>query len=169
MLWVWLAGVGIVMAFAPAVEAQALPSPSAEWVSLRSDGNEIAARRTALVPYRTLDALTAALQHALPARSQAIRLVRTSPPETTEYVVCVSPEGTLLFGEQVLELDPATRRHVLVRHGVSRGYPPLGHGGPWIWLVELPLSREVNVTLVVRATSRGWPVRSVTIDMGQEP
>jgi len=168
MLWLSLVGIWLVTAFAPAVEAQALPSPTPEWASLQSGGNEITARRTAPVHYRTLAALTAALEQPLPPRSQAIRLVRTSPPETVEYVVCVAPEGTLLFGEQVLALDPRTGRHVLVRRGLTRGYPPLDHGGPWVWLVEFPLSREVNVTLVVRATSAGWPVRNVTIDMGQE-
>lgn len=167
MLWISLVGIWIVTAFAPSVEAQALPSPAAEWVSLRSDGNELSARRTA-VPYRSLEALTAALEHRLPDRSRALRLVRTSPPQTIDYTVCVTSDGTLVLGEQVFGLDRETRRNVPVRHGLTRAYPPLEHVGSWIWLVALPVSREVTVTLVVRATSPGWPVGSVTIDVGQE-
>lgn len=168
MLWSSLAGIWIVTAFVAFAEGQALPSPPTEWMSLRTADNELTARRTAPVVYRSLEALTAALEHRLPERSRAIRVVRTSPPQTIDYTICVTSEGTLVLGEQTFALDQGTRRDALVTHGLSRAYPPLEHVGSWIWLVTLPLSREVTAMLVIRATSPGWPVRSVTIDVSQE-
>lgn len=167
MRWLWRA-FAIVLALASAVEGQALSSPSEDWVRLRSNGNEFSARRTAPVSYRSLDALTAALEHPLQGRSRVIRLVRASPPETIEYTVCVMSDGTLVFGEQTFTLDPATGRHVLIKHGLTRAYPALEYLRRWVWLVELPLSREVTVTLEIRAAGAGWPVRSVTIDVSRD-
>lgn len=141
----------------------------AEHVVLRSDGNELTALRTAPVPYRSLEALVAALDHALPVRSRAIRLVRASPPEIVEYVLCVTREGTLILGEQLFGGDDPARRRVLLRGELTRGYTPLEQDERWTWIVGLPLSREVNVTLEVRATSAGWPVPSVTIDVVGSP
>jgi hypothetical protein len=155
----------VVVAVASLAHGQALPSPPSDGLLLRSEGNELTAWRTAPVVFRSLEALTAALEHPLPSRSRAIRLVRASPPETIEYFACVTPEGTLIFGEEVLALDRATGQARAVRRGLTRAYPPLEYGGHWIWLVELPLSREATVTLEIRATTPSWPVRNVTIDV----
>jgi hypothetical protein len=35
--------------------------------------------------------------------------------------------------------------------------------------LELPVSREMNATLILYATTAGWPVRTMVIDVSQEP
>lgn len=158
---------GVVVLIVPGALAhgQALPSPPADRLSLRSDGNELIAWRTAPVPFRSLAALSAALEHPLPTRSRAIRLVRTTPPESIEYFACVTAEGTLVFGEETVLRDAVAGPHRPARRGLTRAYPGLEYGGYWVWLVEVPLSRDTTITLEIRATTRGWPVRAVTIDL----
>lgn len=146
-------------------DGQGLPTSPTDRVVLRKGGNEFSAWRTAPVSYRNLGALSAALQRPLPVPSRAMQLVRRAPPEVVEYTLCVTGEGTLVLGEQLFQVDEAGGKRVLVRGEIGRAYPPLEHDGPWTWLVELPLSREGRVTLHVRATTAGWPVRSVTIDV----
>jgi hypothetical protein len=45
---------------------------------------------------------------------------------------------------------------------VVRAYPALEGAGAWRWLVEVSVSREMQVALEIRATS-AWPVESVTL------
>jgi len=168
MSWCLFVGIGIMTALPSLAEGQARPATSAEWASLRIDGNELTARRTASVVYRSLEALTAALERRLPEPSRAIRLVRASPPQTIDYTLCVTPEGTLVLAQQMFGMDPQTLRPVPVSHGLTRAYPPLEHTGSWMWLVALPVNREVTATLIVRSTTAGWPVRSVTIDLSED-
>lgn len=163
--------IGFVMSasFAQPAEGQGLPTSTGDRVVLRSEGNELTAWRTVPVPFRSLAALSAALERPLPGPSRAVRLVRTAPPGVVEYTLCVTPEGTLVLGEQLFELDKPGGRRVLVRGELGRGHMPLEQSGPWTWLVGVPLSREAQVTLHVRAGNAGWPVRSVTIDIVGAP
>jgi hypothetical protein len=165
MWWLAVIGFSLFVSFARPADGQRLPTSTTDRVVLRSDGNELTAMRTAPVSYRSLAALSGALLHPLPVPSRVLRLVRTAPPEVVEYTLCVTREGTLVFGEQRFEVEAPGRQRVLVRGELGRGYTPLEQDGPWTWLVGLPLSREVQVTLHVRATTSGWPVRSVTIDV----
>ena len=162
-------GFVIFSSLARPADGQGVPAPPTDRVVLRSAGNELTAWRTAPVSYRSLEALSAALQHPFPVPARVLRLVRSAPPEVIEYTLCVTRDGTLVFGEQLFEVGAADRRRVLVRGELGRGYRPLEHDGPWTWIVGLPLSREVQVTLQVRATVPGWPVRSVTIGVVGAP
>ena len=168
-MWWWGLLSTVVTLVAAEASGQALPSPPTDRAYVASDGNELSVRRNVPVPYRTLEALNAALAHPFPASARAIRLVRAAPPEVIEYALCVTGDGTLILGEQVFAGDVAKGRNVLVRGGITRGYPPLGRPGPWVWLLELPVSREMNATLILYATTAGWPVRTMLIAVSQEP
>jgi len=168
MCW-WLLLSTVFTLVAAEASGQALPSPATDRVYVKSDGNELSVRRNVPVPYRTLEALNGALEHPFPASARAIRLVRAAPPEVIDYALCVTGDGTLILGEQVFAVDVAKGRNVFVRGGATRGYPPLGRPGPWVWLLELPVSREMNATLILYATTAGWPVRAMVIDVSQEP
>ena len=154
---------------APGASGQTLPDPLRDSAYLKSDGNELIVLRNAPVSYRTLEALNASIERPFPASSRVIRLVRAAPPEVIDYVVCVTADGTLILGEQVFAVDAAQGPNVFVRGEITRGYAPLQRPGPWVWLLELPVSREMNATLVLRATTSGWPVRTVLIDVRREP
>jgi hypothetical protein len=148
---------------------QTLPDPPRDRAYLTSNGNELMVLRNAPVPYRTLEALNAAVERPFPASSRVIRLVRAAPPQVIDYAVCVTADGTLILGEQVFAVDAARSGNTFVRGEITRGYAPLDRPGPWVWLLELPVGREMNATLVVRATTAGWPVRTVVIDVRREP
>lgn len=162
-----LALVAVLALVVPAAgQTGSLPS---DQVSLRSEGNELVAWRRAPVLYRTLEALTTAVERPLGPRSRAIRVVRAVPPEIIDYILCVTGDGTLILGEQVFAVDTRYERNVFLRGGIARAYMPLDRPGPWVWLVEVPVGREMNATLVVWATTARGPVRDVVIDVGRVP
>jgi hypothetical protein len=103
------------------------------------------------------------VERPLPARASALRLIRSAPPEIVEYVLCVTSEGVLVVGRQVLGFDFATQRYVFSRGEIERSYPPLEQAGPWTWLLAIPVSRERTVVLEVRSDGPRSPVESVTI------
>ena len=145
-------------------DAQPLPPVGRQAAPLRiqSGGNELIAAAHAPVGYTALGDLVADIGGALTRRSAPIRVVRASPPQTIDYVLCVTKEGTLVVGERIHTLDESQRRYVFTRGEIARSYPPLDDAGAWRWLVEVPLSRELTVTLELRARAR-WPVEAVTV------
>ena len=138
-----------------------------EQLNLQAGGNELTVSSIAPVLYGTLEELMAALARPPSRGLGAIRLVRASPPEAIDYVLCVTPEGTLVLAEQVF--DMARGRPSFVRAGIARAYEPLPRPGPWVWLAEIPVSREVDAVLELQATSASWPVRSVKVKLSRTP
>ena len=149
---------------AAVVDAEPLPAGERPAVPFRllSGGNELVVAPQAPVAYTTLEQLTGAIGAPLATREAPIRVVRASPPQTIDYVLCVTKDGTLVVGERVHTFDDAQGRYVFTRGGIARSYPPLDATGAWRWLIEVPLSREVTVTLELRAHAR-WPVEAVSV------
>ena len=89
--------------------------------------------------------------------------MRGSPPQVIDYVWCVTEEGVLVVGQQVRILDATSGQYVFAKvtsNAPTRRWrqPCLGRGS-WTFLS----GREVPLTLEVRAMSRAWPVRAVTV------
>ena len=146
------------------VDAEPLPTGERPAVPFRllSGGNELVVAPQAPVAYTTLEQLTGAIGAPLATHEAPIRVVRASPPQTIDYVLCVTKDGTLVVGERVNTFDDAQGRYVFTRGGIARSYPPLDATGAWRWLIEVPLSRDVTVTLELRAHAR-WPVEAVSV------
>jgi len=146
------------------VDAEPLPTGERPAVPFRllSGGNELVVAPQAPVAYTTLEQLTGAIGVPLAPPEAPIRVVRVSPPQTIDYVLCVTKDGTLVVGERVHTFDDAQGRYVFTRGGIARNYPPLDAPGAWRWLIEVPLSRDVTVTLELRAHAR-WPVEAVSV------
>src|SRR5437879_2654720 len=144
-LWLVVALV-LVAAF---VDGQPLPTGGQPAAALRlqSGGNELVAAPQAIVASPTLEQLTGEIGVPLAMHEAPIRVVRASPPQTIDYVLCVTKDGTLVVGERVHTFDDAQGRYVFTRGEIARSYPPLGEAGAWRWLIQVPLSREVTVTL----------------------
>ena len=51
---------------------------------------------------------------------------------------------------------------MFARGAIVRSYPSLSVPEGWLWLVEVPLSRETTVTLQLRARAQ-WPLESVSV------
>ena len=128
---------------------------------ISGEGNTVSGVRHAPVPYTTVMELTTAVQsrHALPA---AVRLMRGVPPEVVDYVLSVTEDGVLVVGQQIRRLD-GTGQYVVADGDIKRAYQALEATVPWMWIVDIPLGREVALILEFRATSHGWPVRGVTV------
>jgi hypothetical protein len=137
-------------------------------VRIQSGGSELLALRNAPVVYTTLEQLSRVIEQQLPSRAVPLRVIRASPQQTIDYVLGVTREGTLVIGQQLYTLDLAQDRYVFTRGEIARSYPAVDRINPWMWLVEVPLSREVNVTLELRSTTL-WPVESVTITASHVP
>jgi len=150
---------------APDVDAKArgLVDVDADRFSVEADGNRLTVWRVVPVAFSAIDRLTAALSRPMPPQAYAMQLHRHAPPENVHYVLCVTSEGTLVLGQQIFAPGTSTTRPVLVRGEIVRSYPPLETSGAWIWLVDVPVSREREVVLAVRATSPDWPIRVVMI------
>ena len=95
-------------------------------------------------------------------RAAPVRVVRAWPPEEIDYLFSVTNTGTLVLGERVHTLDAAERQYVFARGQIVRSYPSLSVPEGWLWLVDVPLSRETTVTLQLRAQAR-WPLESVLV------
>jgi hypothetical protein len=94
-------------------------------------------------------------------------VIRTSPPEEIDYLFCVTNGGTLVLGERV-HTRAADERRVFARGSIVRSYPSLSVPEGWLWLVDVPLSRETTVTLQLRARAR-WPLESVSVTTANIP
>jgi tol-pal system protein YbgF len=162
-----LAMIGAVLVLAAGVPVPAVGAAAeeagADRFSVEADGNRLTVWRAVPVGFAAIDRLTAALLSPMPPQAHVMRLDRRDPPERIHYVFCVTSEGTLVLGQQTFSSGGPAGRPVLVRGEIVRSYPPLEASGAWTWLVEVPVSREREVVLAVRATSLDWPVRAVMI------
>src|SRR6266513_4892891 len=102
-------GVVALVLVAAFVDAEPLPAgerPAAPF-RLESGGNELVVAPQAPVAYTTLEQLTGAIGVPLAPPEAPIRVVRVSPPQTIDYVLCVTKDGTLVVGERVHTFDDA--------------------------------------------------------------
>ena len=125
------------------------------------EGNTLTGLRRSAVRFGSVSDLMAAVVQpaALPASA---RLVRSVPPQVVDYVFCVTDDGVLVVGQQV-RAPEGSGTYTFTEGGIKRAYPALEGTVPWTWIVDIPLGREVSLTLQVRAMAPGWPVRAVSI------
>lgn len=136
-------------------------SVTADGFEISGEGNSVTGVRRAPVPYSELSGLYAAMLREEPIPAAA-RLVRTTPPQVIDYVFCVTEDGALVVGQQVRTLD-SSGRYALSEGAIKRAYVALEASGPWTWIVDIPLGREITLSLEVRALTTGWPVRAVSV------
>jgi len=167
--WFCIALVAIVMV-AARVEPQSLPAAlDQSLIRVQSQGNELFAMREAPVAYSTLEQIATGIGGGAPARAVApVRVIRTSPPQEIDYLFCVTNGGTLVLGERVHTRAAAERPLVFARGSIVRSYPSLSVPEGWLWLVDVPLSRETTVTLQLRARAQ-WPLASVIVTTANTP
>ena len=133
-----------------------------------SQGNELFAMREAPVAYSRLEQMSASLNAAGSTYTAPVRVVRASPPQEIDYLFCVTTGGTLVLGERIHTRAAGDRRYVFARGAIVRSYPSLNVAEGWLWLVDVPLSRESTVTLQLRAPAQ-WPLASVSVTMANVP
>jgi hypothetical protein len=138
------------------------------WVKFAADGNELVVRRAIAIRHTRLEEFASAIRRPLAASEAAYRVTREAPPEVLEYVFAVTEDGGLLVGEQRRTFDFGERTYVFAQGRIDRTYRAVEGFSPWMWLVEVHLSREVDVTLEVRA-EKGWPVPGVVISARETP
>ena len=129
---------------------------------ISGEGNSATGVRRAPVPYDSLSDLATAVR--LPQTlATALRIVRAEPPQVIDYVFCVTEDGVLVVGQQIRALDVTTGRYVFTDGDIKRAYPALEATVPWTWIVDIPLGREVPLTLELKAMGRRWPVRAIAV------
>ena len=158
----WMLGAVSLIAATHAAAADQAP------FRIQSGGNELIVARDATVAYTKLAELVADLRRSREPRAAPIRVVRASPRELIDYVLCVTRDGTLVLGEQIQTFDPGARRYVFTKGEIARSYRPVDTPEGWLWLVEVVVSREMRVTLELRALGP-WPVDGVTVTTGHVP
>ena len=145
-------------------ETQPRPPVGLDQSAIRvvSGGNELIAIRNAPVAYSTLEQIVTSIGGARATREVPVRVLRVSPPEEIDYLFCVTNSGTLVLGERIHALAAGERQYVFARGAIVRSYPSLSVPEGWLWLVEVPLSRQTTVTLQLRARAQ-WPLDSVSV------
>ncbi len=159
---------GLLLVLAPWPSAAQVPTEwSAGGADLRlvREGNTLLARAWAPVRYSQVAEMLAEIER--PVTPAAMRLTRVAPGGLVDYFFCVTLEGRLVVGQQLWREDPA-RRWVFERGELARSYSPLESEGPWTWLIDIPLARESEAMIVVRAEGE-WPLRSVSINLLRTP
>ena len=138
-------------------------------IRIQSQGNELFAMREAPVAYSTLEQIATSIAGASATRTAApVRVIRTSPPQEIDYLFCVTNGGTLVLGERIHTRAAGEPRYVFARGAILRSYPSLNVSDGWLWLVDVPLSRETTVTLQLRARAH-WPLDSVFVTTANVP
>ena len=155
------------------VAARAEPQPTPltldqSLIRVQSQGNELFAMREAPVAYSTLEQIATSIAGASATRMAPVRVIRASPPEEIDYLLCVTNGGTLVLGERIHTRAAGERRYVFARGAILRSYPSLNVPDGWLWLVDVPLSRETTVTLQLRARA-SWPLASVSVTTANIP
>jgi len=157
------------LASAP-VESQPRPPLAVDRAIIRvsAGGNELRALRDAPVAFSSLEQIVAGISLATVPHAAPVTIVRASPPQEIDYLLCVTSTGTLVVGERFHNLGADGPGRLFVRGEIARSYPSLSVPDGWLWLVDVPLSREVRVTLQLRAPAR-WPLEAVavTTDLAQ--
>ena len=137
-------------------------------IRVESQGNELFAMREAPIAYSTLEQMSTNIAGTSATRTAPVRVVRTSPPQEIDYLLCVTNGGTLVLGERIHTRAAGEHRYVFARGAIVRSYPSLSVPEGWLWLVDVPLSRETTVTLQLRARAQ-WPLASVSVTMANVP
>jgi hypothetical protein len=137
-------------------------------IRVRSQGNELFAMREAPVAYSTLEQIATSIAAPSTTRPAPVRVIRSAPPEEIDYLLCVTSGGTLVLGERVHTRSAGERRYVFARGAIVRSYPSLNVPEGWLWLVDVPLSREATVTLQLRART-SWPLALVSVTTANIP
>lgn len=137
-------------------------------IRVESQGNELFAMREAPVAYSTLEQIATSIVATSATRRAPVRVIRNSPPQEIDYLFSVTNGGTLVLGERIHTPLAGERRYVFARGAIVRSYPSLSVPEGWLWLVDVPLSRETTVTLQLRAPAH-WPLDSVSVTMGHIP
>jgi hypothetical protein len=159
---------GLLVTLAPwPSAAQVLPEWNGGGADVRvvREGNTLLARAVVPVRYSQVTDLLNDLQR--PVSPAAMRLSRVVAGRLVDYFFCVTLEGRLVVGQQVWRQE-ASRRWVFERGELTRSYSPLDSGGPRTWLVDVPLARESETIVVVRAEGE-WPLRSVSLNLLRTP
>ena len=143
-------------------------SMDADRFEISGEGNTVTGLRRAPVAYTSLIDLHAAVKTPEPLAA-GMRIVRVVPPQVIDYVWCVTEEGVLVVGQQVRTVDPSSGQYVYTEGDIKRAYPALEANVPWRWIVDIPLGREVALTLEVRAMSEKWPIRAVIVAPSVRP
>lgn len=162
-----VAGAFVIIVFDARGVTSAPPPPpvvaiGADRFDISGEGNSVTGVRHAPVPFDSMEAITAAIAKpvSLPA---AVRLVRSAPPQVIDYVLCVAEDGALLVGQQVRTLDMRSGLYVFTDGDIKRAYRALEATVPWTWIVDIPLGRELDLILELRAMTATWPIRAVAI------
>ena len=166
----WLAAaVASLVILAARAEPQSPPvALDQSMIRVVSQGNELFAMREAPVAYSRLEQMSASLNAAGSTYTAPVRVVRVSPSQEIDYLFCVTTGGTLVLGERIHTRAAGERRYVFERGAIVRSYPSLNVAEGWLWLVDVPLSRETTVTLQLRAPAQ-WPLASVSVTMANVP
>ena len=135
-------------------------------IRVQSQGNELIVMRQAPVAYSTVEQMYAGIATPRATGMAPVRVVRASPPEQVDYLFCVTSGGTLVLGERVHASAVGERR--FIRGEVVRSYPSMRVAEGWLWIVQVPLSREATVTLQLRSPV-GWPLESVAVTANGVP
>lgn len=145
------------------------PAKVANSLLLVYETSRLSVRQSAPVPYSDLSSMMTALQRSSPIGRYAIVLFRDSPREIIGYLLTVDREGTLSLGTQSHEWDATSRQYRLVRSELFRSYQPLDENQPWTWVVSIPINRELQASLIIRAVGARWPIESVSISVAAQP
>ena len=143
-------------------QSRAVAALDQSMIRVQSQGNELFAMREAPVAYSTLEQISTSIAGKSTRRTAPVRVIRTSPAEEIDYLFCVTNGGTLVLGERIHTLAAGERQYVFARGAIVRSYPSLSVPEGWLWLVEVPLSRQTTVTLQLRARAQ-WPLDSVSV------
>ena len=153
---------GMPMSARLAPPAPVIATMDADRFDVSAEGNAVTGLRRAPVPYSSMIAVSAAVRQPAPVPA-AVRLTRATPPQIIDYVWCVTEEGALVVGQQVRELDRTSGQYGFTEGDIKRAYPALEAAAPWTWIVDIPLGREIPLTLELKAMSQTWPVRAVLV------
>lgn len=137
-------------------------------IRVTANGNELRALREAPVAFSTLEQIVAGIRRPTVEHAAPLTIVRASPPQEIDYLLCVTSTGTLVVGERFHALGTDGPLRLFVRGEISRSYPSLSVPDGWLWLVDVLLTREVRVTLQLRAPAR-WPLEAVAVTTDFSP
>src|SRR5882762_5637336 len=157
--WIVPIAISLALVVSPRVESQSRPPFAVDRaiILLNAGGNELRALRDAPVAYSSLEQIVAGILRPTVPHAAPVTIVRASPPQEIDYLLCVTSAGTLVVGERILAVGADGPLRLFVRGEISRSYPSLSVPDGWLWLVDVQLSREVRVTLQLRAPAR-WPL-----------
>jgi len=168
----WIVPIAVALALVASARVESQPQPllavDRAVIRVNAGGNELRALRDAPVAFSSLEQIVASISQPTVPHAAPLTIVRASPPEEIDYLLCVTSTGTLIVGERVHAVGGDGPRGLFVRGEILRSYPSLSVADGWLWLVDVPLSREVRVTLQLRAPAR-WPLEAVavTTDLAQ--